>query len=89
MKVKLKPGIGTIANAAFTLSQGQIVDINPASYDSSIMVMVDKVESKKEKLVEDINRDGVVDNKDISLAAKIMSRARKKKSSPKKKSKRK
>lgn len=35
-------------------------------------VITKKVETKKEKVNMDLNNDGVVDGKDVSLAAKVM-----------------
>lgn len=79
MKVKLKPGLSTIGNALFELRSDSYTEIDPKYFDSSIMITEGEKPKVKAKVEDnDLNGDGVVDSKDVSIAAKVMRNARKK-----------
>jgi hypothetical protein len=79
MKVKLKEGKGTIANAIFEISPGRVVEIADSHYDPETMDIVEvgmpaPTPEPKEDL--DLNKDGIVDKKDASIAGKVMNKAK-------------
>jgi hypothetical protein len=78
MRVQLKKGQGTIANAIFELRPGIVADIPGSMVDLTIMDVLDEpvvVEPVKED--NDLNNDGKVDEKDVSLASRVLRTAKK------------
>jgi non-homologous end joining protein Ku len=83
MKVKLKPGIGIIANAGRDLVPGVEYEVGPVSYNPEIMDIIE-AKSEPHKINLDINKDGKVDKKDASLAGKVLKSISSKKKAKKK-----